>query len=522
MNFRIPRTKWRSALWFVAAVLGLLLLLSIVAQAIAQSVVYLPTVQDSGAEGEVQAAWVCHELELVEAEGKYVIVHLRFSGPAAEVHWGDGSFDRFEWSNMTPQERQDGVDVSHTYVSHGTYEVFVRLFDNEENQQDHEDCRISIEVGKDPTPTNTSTPTPTATVTPTPLGEFVVPECGAVVKVTNDPPSLHEDTDVELRSSLGTVVLEDVENEPLQVSQVDLPESWVGLTVQVIVIPGPDGRHSIRWEDVEIECPTPTPTHTPTATPTLTASPTNTETPTVTPTGTQSPTFTPTHTPTATATPTLTATPTGTKPPTVTATSTATATGTATATPTFTSTPITEPSELRLPAIGNPATFTPTPTATMTPSPEPQTVDWLGVFEDPRCQIRENLPADAPRVWLQFEQDELFDCPWEVGLNQVALQYDKHIVLVDIEPFGHIEGASIITSVIVNGVRYDRPAPGVTLEWQVGPHTLLGQTGNCGSQGLENNKCWNLQVYLQGSAQGLFPEMFAAIAAAQAAAEAQQ
>ncbi|MCR4263140.1 MAG: hypothetical protein NUV98_00280, partial [Candidatus Roizmanbacteria bacterium] len=89
--------------------------------------------------------------------------------------------------------------------------------------------------------------------------------------------------------------------------------------------------------------------------------------------------------------------------------------------------------------------------------------------------------------------------------------------------YGDDENASIVTGVNVNGTDFARPAEGTTLTWNLGPHTVLGQRGSCTGQGSAFDVCWNFQVYLEGFAEGLFPQMFAEVAAAQAAAaEAQQ
>jgi hypothetical protein len=166
-------------------------------------------------------------------------------------------------------------------------------------------------------------------------------------------------------------------------------------------------------------------------------------------------------------------------------------------------------------------TETPTPEPTVTPTPETPTpepkLNFIGVFEDPRCMIEEDLPLDTPRVWRRFEDDDLFTCPWEVGTDQLALVDGDQDVTVDIVPFGDDEDASIISEVVVDGQRFDRPAPGITLSWNIGPHTLLAQRGSCVSQGPENDICWNLQAYIVGKPEGLLSEMFATIAAMLAA-----
>lgn len=189
----------------------------------------------------------------------------------------------------------------------------------------------------------TGSPTPT----PKQIGQFIVPQCGSKVVITNTPPSIHEGTIVEFRSSLGTQKLTDVESTANKVSELVLPTSWVGQTVTVHVIPGPSGLHSITWSDVKIACPSGTPTTTMTTTPTKTGTPT--------PTLTISMTSTPTTSITNSVTGTTSPTPTNTG-----ATSTNTPTNTGTNAPTSSAVAQASPTGAALPdaGIGVPTFFT--------------------------------------------------------------------------------------------------------------------------------------------------------------------
>lgn len=172
------------------------------------------------------------------------------------------------------------------------------------------------------------------------LGEFIASSCGNIVTVTNND-SVHPNTTVKFRSEAGTMSIGDVESEPGKKSQGTIPSSWSGLTVSVFVIPGPDGKHSLSWNDVGVDCPsTPTPspttvaTETPSSTPTLppatltpSPSPTATLTASPSPTGTWEPTKTPPPVQTVTETPPPGETPTEPPPPAVTATPSPTPTG---------------------------------------------------------------------------------------------------------------------------------------------------------------------------------------------------
>lgn len=141
------------------------------------------------------------------------------------------------------------------------------------------------------------------------IGRFTVTECGEEVTISNDPGSVHS-TNVEFHSSMGKKVAHDVEAYPGKETKVQIPSSWAGLEVVVIVEPDTGGddtdmKWSIKWSDFSIECP---PTATPTDTPvpptaTNTPTPTDTPVPTNTPTGTPPPSPTPLPTATSTTVP---------------------------------------------------------------------------------------------------------------------------------------------------------------------------------------------------------------------------
>ena len=212
------------------------------------------------------------------------------------------------------------------------------------------------------------------------LGSYTVPDCGSRVQVNNNE-SAREGTNVEIRSVEGIVIVENVESDPYKVSSINLPIEWVGLEVEVWVVPGPTDKHSLTWDNISLECP-PAPTVTPT--PTSTPVPTVTETAAPTPTLTPSPTMTPSPTYTPTPTPTLTPTPTGTPVP--------------SSTPTVTPTGTLMPTSTPTPAPTN--TSTPTPTqhiAEATPTSEPTKIAYA--TETPSGEILPDAGVSMP-FWL--------------------------------------------------------------------------------------------------------------------------
>ncbi|MBI4136592.1 prealbumin-like fold domain-containing protein [Candidatus Roizmanbacteria bacterium] len=458
-------------------------------------------------------------------------------------HCEDGWDEKFEgegtfhWNGVEIEVDGDEVDFSETVTFCVKWSTgnSGKLTGTHYETPDHKDISYVV-VYEKPTPTPTKTPTPTATATDKPddkKGCLIVEKNNETDKpIPNWPFKVYPEGQNQpvyegFTDATGKVRFDGLSEGRWIVEEPNVP-GWVPYPpftnkLVVEIKSGEDCAYAFFKNAQATSTPTPTATRKPTKTPTATF------TPTLTPT--KRPTKTPTATATVTPTPSVTAT--GTQPPTYTptATDTATPTETATATPTATMEPTPTPTvvcdkngcRVYLPLTnGKPLdTPTPIPTATPTFTPTPGPINFLGIYEDPACWT-EILQPDVPRVWRGWDKDEFFRCPWEVGNDRLALQYESQTIYVDIIQFGNDKDASIISEVIVNGERFDLPAEGATLRWNLGPHTVLAQRGSCTSQGPMFDICWNMQVFLQGHAQGLFPDMFAAVAAAQAAAKAQQ